>query len=103
MRLVIKFNSFLRDKHANDQGSDIYGVNAIAFSNQNTFASAGSDGIICLWDKDARYFYHVFHRGFSSIIDILFLCCAKMWVFYSLDIVLKYMKDLNYKIRSLPV
>lgn len=36
-------------------GSDIFSVNALHFHAYNTFASAGSDGIITYWDKDARH------------------------------------------------
>lgn len=31
--------------------SEIYGVNAISFTNQNTFVTGGSDGNMIIWDK----------------------------------------------------
>lgn len=33
----------------------LYSVNAIAFAPQNTFLTAGSDGVIAYWDKNSRY------------------------------------------------
>lgn len=36
-------------------GTDIFSVNALHFHAFNTFASAGSDGVITYWDKDARH------------------------------------------------
>lgn len=35
-------------------GSDIYPVSSIAFHPFGTFATTGSDGTFCFWDKDAR-------------------------------------------------
>ena len=35
----------------NNETSEIYGVNAISFTNMNTFATGGSDGNIVIWDK----------------------------------------------------
>lgn len=43
-----------RVKHATDPAQDIYGVNAVAFTNRNTFATGGSDGNIVIWDKDQK-------------------------------------------------
>lgn len=37
-----------------DDGCDAFAVNDLAFHPNNTFASAGSDGQILFWDKDAR-------------------------------------------------
>eukprot|EP00981_Chlorochromonas_danica_P015553 scaffold13193_cov189-Ochromonas_danica.AAC.1 len=34
---------------------DIFAVNALHFHPHNTFLSAGSDGCICVWDKEARH------------------------------------------------
>jgi mRNA export factor len=34
--------------------NDIYAVNAIHFHPQNTFVTAGSDGVLSTWDKDNR-------------------------------------------------
>lgn len=36
-------------------GNDVFSVNTISFSPQNTFCSGGSDGVLIFWDKDARY------------------------------------------------
>ena len=36
-------------------GSDVFSVNALHFHPQNTFCSAGSDGVLSFWDKDARH------------------------------------------------
>ena len=33
---------------------DIFSVNAISFHPRNTFCSAGSDGVLTIWDKEAR-------------------------------------------------
>eukprot|EP00604_Paraphysomonas_vestita_P001655 CAMPEP_0174822018 /NCGR_PEP_ID=MMETSP1107-20130205/12579_1 /TAXON_ID=36770 /ORGANISM="Paraphysomonas vestita, Strain GFlagA" /LENGTH=302 /DNA_ID=CAMNT_0016039879 /DNA_START=77 /DNA_END=982 /DNA_ORIENTATION=- len=38
----------------NDSAADVYSVNAISFNHMNTFCTAGSDGILSYWDKEAR-------------------------------------------------
>mmetsp|Transcript_123050 Transcript_123050/g.241364 ORF Transcript_123050/g.241364 Transcript_123050/m.241364 type:complete len:364 (+) Transcript_123050:27-1118(+) len=35
-------------------GADIFAINSLHFHPYNTFASAGSDGVVTFWDKDAR-------------------------------------------------
>jgi len=37
------------------EAGDVYCVNAIHFHQYNTFASAGSDGVLSFWDKEARH------------------------------------------------
>ena len=46
--------SFVFKCHRDSNSSDIYGVNAIDFHTQNTFLTAGGDGSMAWWDKDAR-------------------------------------------------
>merc|ERR1712196_297267 len=46
--------SFVFKCHRESTTNDIYGVNAIDFHNQNTFVTAGGDGSMAWWDKDAR-------------------------------------------------
>ncbi len=43
-----------RDKRS-DGGSNVSMVNCIAFHNNNTFCTGGSDGIINFWDKEAKH------------------------------------------------
>jgi mRNA export factor len=48
-----------RDKKSEkDPSAQIFGVNAICFHNFNTFCTAGSDGVLCFWDKDAKQRLH---------------------------------------------
>lgn len=46
--------SFVFKCHREATSNDIYGVNAIDFHHQNTFVTAGGDGSMAWWDKDAR-------------------------------------------------
>ncbi len=46
--------SFVFKCHRDTSTNDIYSVNAIHFHNQNTFLTAGGDGCMAWWDKDAR-------------------------------------------------
>ncbi|RYY68681.1 hypothetical protein EON63_24545 [archaeon] len=46
----------IKDTYGTSKGSDIFPVNSIHFHHPyNTFLTAGSDGCVCVWDKDARY------------------------------------------------
>lgn len=36
-------------------GSDIFAINAIHFNPHNTYVSAGGDGVLSFWDKEARH------------------------------------------------
>lgn len=47
--------TFLRERNNQTKGENISSVNAIAFAPQNTFLTAGSDGVIAYWDKNSRY------------------------------------------------
>eukprot|EP01041_Mallomonas_annulata_P013008 gene13008-27450_t len=48
-------------RHKREEGgtgntnTDVYSVNDIAFHPYNTFCTAGSDGTLAIWDKDARH------------------------------------------------
>lgn len=44
-----------RERNPTTKGENISSVNAIAFAPQNTFLTAGSDGVIAYWDKNSRY------------------------------------------------
>ncbi|KAK1929864.1 Protein RAE1 [Phytophthora citrophthora] len=48
-------------------GSDIYPVSNIAFHPFGTFATTGSDGTFCFWDKDARQKLKSFNKCNQSI------------------------------------
>ena len=41
-------------------GNDVYCVNAIDFHRNNTFCTAGSDGVFAFWDKDVRHRLSIF-------------------------------------------
>jgi mRNA export factor len=59
-----------RDKKSDkDPSVTIYSVNAIAFHPLNTFCTAGSDGILCYWDKDAKTRLHSLER-FKNVNSI---------------------------------
>ena len=51
---IFKCHRVKHRKDASDSPQDIYGVNTIAFTNRNTFATGGSDGNIVIWDKDHK-------------------------------------------------
>jgi len=49
------FKCHRKDRANAREGTDVYAVNAVAFHQQyGTFCTAGSDGVVCFWDKDAR-------------------------------------------------
>ena len=52
---------------------DVYPVNAISFNHLNTFATAGSDGVINYWDKDKKKKLLEFDR-FKK--DLPITCCT---------------------------
>lgn len=80
-------------RNMNKTNTAIYAVNDIAFHRFNTLATAGSDGLICMWDKDARHrlgMYDRFKVGqaehlpvtsckFSPRGDLLFYALSYDW------------------------
>lgn len=68
---------------------DIYGVNAISFTANNTFATGGSDGNMVVWDKDNRSRvenFNSFERKttistltFNPMSNLLFYACSYDW------------------------
>jgi mRNA export factor len=36
-------------------GNDIFAINSISFHPKNTYVSAGGDGVLSFWDKEARH------------------------------------------------
>jgi mRNA export factor len=81
--------SFVFKCHRDAATNDIYSVNAIDFHNQNTFLTAGGDGSMAWWDKDARSRlatrdYYKFKgplaaAKFSPMGDALFYVVAYDW------------------------
>mmetsp|Transcript_20985 Transcript_20985/g.30075 ORF Transcript_20985/g.30075 Transcript_20985/m.30075 type:complete len:366 (-) Transcript_20985:144-1241(-) len=66
--------------------NDIFSVNAIAFHPKNTFCSAGSDGVLSFWDKEARYKLSNFDQ-FKRVCPITDVKFNEMgnYLFYSLS------------------
>jgi mRNA export factor len=69
--------------------NDIFAVNTIDFHKQNTFVTAGSDGVLATWDKDARHRLSIFemHKRrcpvtcakFSPMGDMMFYALSYDW------------------------
>jgi mRNA export factor len=68
------------------EGSDVFCVNSIDFCQKNTFASAGSDGVMAVWDKDARNRLSLFeaHKGRCPITSVKFSPMGNL-LFYALS------------------
>lgn len=71
-----------REKAA-DKSSDIYPVNCISFTQLNTFATVGSDGVINYWDKDQRHRLRSYERfkGQSQITCSTFSPTGNLFVY----------------------
>jgi len=54
-------------KNTPDRTNHIYSVNSIAFHPCGTFATAGSDGQFCFWDKDKRQRLKQFQKMWVTI------------------------------------
>lgn len=67
-------------------GTDIYSVNSIDFNRRNTFVTGGSDGVMAIWDKEARQRLVIFeaHKKRCPITCVKFSPNASM-LFYSLS------------------
>jgi hypothetical protein len=56
-----------RERNPDTKGENISSVNAIAFSPQNTFLTAGSDGVMAYWDKNSRSTLLLTHSALSPV------------------------------------
>jgi mRNA export factor len=71
------------------EGSDVFCVNSIDFCHKNTFCSAGSDGVMAVWDKEARNRLSLFEAQkarcpvscvkFSPLGNLLFYAVSYDW------------------------
>lgn len=54
VHLIYKSCTWLLPSITRD-ASDVFSVNALSFHPKNTFCTAGSDGVLTFWDKEARF------------------------------------------------
>eukprot|EP01031_Cornospumella_fuschlensis_P024244 gene24244-29316_t len=74
----------VKDTYGASKSSDIFPVNSVHFHHPyNTFLTAGSDGCVCVWDKDARHRVSYFDRFVkqNSVSDAKFAPSGNLLVY----------------------